>query len=198
MTTTPGTLLAEVGKAAAHHGHSFFAGFDWGDGATIIAAVGAALIAAIIAVIGYSIQRKITRRTEQATLYADAIAAVEAYLEAPYRIRRKINDPANWFAISSAISDAKTAMSHQQALLEMHAPEPVVTSYAAFSRAAIVEAGPQMTAAWAEPVVQDPGQIPLGAGNAYPRTSSDAARATLVAAMAADLMATGSWWQFWR
>lgn len=198
MTTRPSSVFLTAGTSAAHHGQSFFAGFDWADGATVIAAVSAALIAAIIAVIGYSIQRKITRRAEQATLYADAIAAVESYLEAPYRIRRKIKDPANWFAISSAISDAKTAMSHQQALLEMHAPKPVVAAYAAFSRAAIVEAGPQMTAAWAEPVVKNPRQIPLGAGNAYPRTSSDAARATLVAVMAADLKATGSWWQFWR
>ena len=51
---------------------------------------------------------------------------------------------------------------------------------------------------WNTPVVKNPRQIPLGAGNAYPRTSSDAARATLVAALAADLKATGSWWQFWR
>lgn len=188
--------MAFTGKAA-HHSGGIFAGFDWSDGATIMAAVAAALIAAVIAVAGYSIQRKITRRSERADLYGNAIGAVEAYLEGPYRIRRKLaDDPGNWFALSSALSDTKTAMSHQQALLEMHAPAEVVTAYRDFVDAAVHEAGPQMTAAWnAEPITSHH-EIPLGTG--YDRAASDAKRAVLVAAMAADLKAIGTWWRLNR
>lgn len=193
--TTMTKALAPPGKAARHAAnHGFFDGFTWAQGATIVAAV----LAAVIAVIGYTIQRKISRRAERADLYGNAIASVEAYLEAPYRIRRKIDDPGNWFMISSSISDAKTAMSHQQALLEMHAPGAVVTAYKEFVSAAIAEAGPQMTDAWSEPVVTAPTQIPLGAGNAYGRAESDAKRKALVNAMAIDLAAVGSWWKQWR
>lgn len=188
--------VTAVGKTVTQHGHGFFAEFDWEDGSTIIAAVAAALIAALIAVVGYSIQRKISRRSERADLYGNAVAAVEAYLEAPYRIRRKLNDPANWFAISSAISDAKTAISHQQALLEMYAPEPVVTAYKGFASAAIGEAGPHMTAAWGTPPMTQPTQVPLGTG--YDRTDSDGKRAVLVAAMRNDLNHVGTWWRLLR
>lgn len=170
-----------------------FDAFDWSDGATIIAAVLAALIAALIAVIGYTIQRKITRRSERADLYGNAIGAVEAYLEGPYRIRRKTNDPNNWFQLSSALSDAKTAISHHQALLEMHAPADVVTAFEDFAAAAIREAGPQMTAAWSEPPISAPTDVPLGTG--YDRSQSDVERSVLVAAMAEDLKAISRWWR---
>lgn len=194
MTTMPKAISA-AGKAAHHAAsHGFLDGFTWAQGATIVAAV----LAAVIAVIGYTIQRKISRRAERADLYGNAIASVEAYLEAPYRIRRKIDDPGDWFTISSSISDAKTAMSHQQALLEMHAPQAVATAYKDFASAAIAEAGPQMTDAWSKPVVTAPTQIPLGAGNAYSRVASDAKRTTLVDAMATDLAAVGSWWKVWH
>jgi hypothetical protein len=77
------TIALAAGEATGHH-HGFFVGFTWSEGATIIAAA----LAASIAVIGYTVQRKITRRSERADLYGNAIAAVEAYLEGPYRIRR--------------------------------------------------------------------------------------------------------------
>jgi hypothetical protein len=192
MTTSPMTLAAAAaGKTsdavhgAAHHG--FFDGFTWSEGATIIAAA----LAAIIAVVGYTVQRKITRRSERADLYGNAIGAVEAYLEGPYRIRRKTDDLGNWFAISSALSNAKTAISHHQALLEMHAPAAVSAAYTAFAEAAIREAGPQMTAAWGTPPIQAPRDVPLGSG--YDRPDSDAKRSAMVTAMAADLEAIGSW-----
>jgi hypothetical protein len=183
--------VAAAGQAAHHHS-GFFAGFDWSNGATIIAA----FLAAVIAVVGYSIQRKNTRRSERATLYGNAIGAVEAYVEGAYRIRRKTNDPNNWFALSSALSDAKTAISHHHALLEMHAPVDVTAAYKAFADAAIREAGPQMTAAWGTPPTTQPTDVPLGTG--YDRTDSDDKRKTLVAAMATDLKAIGTWWRLGR
>jgi len=178
---------APVGIDAGSHG--FFYGFGWSQGAVIIAAI----IAASIAVIGYTIQRKIARRSERANLYGNAIGAVEAYLEGPYRIRRKTNDPNNWFALSSALSDTKTAISHHQALLEMHAPVRVVTAFKNFAKAAIREAGPQMTAAWGATIASVPTAVPIGAR--YERTDSDLTRLELVKAMAADLKVIGTWWR---
>jgi hypothetical protein len=76
-------------------------------------------------VIGYSRQRRVERRSERATLYGRAIAGVEEYLEAPYRIRRRDDTAEARFVITSAISDTKTAISLHQALLEMHAPSAI-------------------------------------------------------------------------
>ncbi|VTU41415.1 hypothetical protein H4P1_00047 (plasmid) [Variovorax sp. PBS-H4] len=146
---------------------------------------GAAILAAIVAIIGYAVQQNAGRRSERATLYGDAIGTVEAYLEAPYRIRRKIDDPNTWFAISSSISDTKASISHYQALLDMHAPASVATAFKNFADTAIREAGPQMTDAWGEPSVTRQTQIPLGQG--YPRALSNGAREALVEAMSADL-----------
>lgn len=191
MNTVMAAAVGKVGRAASHH-HGIFDGFTWAQGATIIAAA----LAALIAVVGYTVQRKITRRSERADLYGNAIGAVEAYLEGPYRIRRKIDSPENWFAISSALSDTKTAISHHQALLQMHAPAAVSTAYDRFARAAIVEAGPQMTDAWGTPAIAAAKDVPLGTG--YDRTGADTARSTVVTAMAADLNAIGSWWRLRR
>ena len=164
---------------------SIFAGFTWNEGATIVAAFGAAAIAAIIAVIGYGRQRRAERRAEQATLYGHAIAAVEDYLEGPYRIRRRDDTAESRFAITSAISNTKTAISLHQALLEMHAPTAVSDAYNAFVAAAQREAGPQMTAAWNTHATTADEQVPLG--KAYDRSASDAARAALIITIKADL-----------
>jgi hypothetical protein len=160
-------------------------GFTWTEGASILAAWGAAAIAAVIAVIGYSRQRRAQRRSERATLYGRAIAAVEEYLEAPYRIRRRDDTTEARFAITSAVSDTKTAISLHQALLEMHAPRAVTGAYARFAAAARHEAGPQMTEAWKTKPTSKDYQVPLG--KAYDRTASDAAQAALISVMKADL-----------
>lgn len=166
---------------------------DWsGFAGTLLAAA----IAAVVATVGYIVQRKATRRSEAADLYANAIGAVEAYLEGPYRIRRKTKDAANWSAISSALSDCKTAVSHYQALLQLHAPKAVADAYDEFVDAALREAGPKMTEAWSMPPLKRPRDVPLGAG--YSRTESDAKRVELVEAMSTDLDAIGSLWRLRR
>lgn len=175
--TFPPSSLVMVGR--------IFAGFTWAEGATILAAWGAAAVAATIAVLGYGRQRRAERRAERATLYGHAIAAVEAYLEGPYRIRRRDETTEARFAITSAISDTKTAISLRQALLAMHAPDAVAEAYDTFVAAAQREAGPQMTEAWNTRPTSKDNQVPLG--TAYDRTASDAARDVLITAMKADL-----------
>lgn len=63
----------------------------------------------------------------------------------------------------------------------MHAPAEVSTAYDRFARAAIVEAGPQMTAAWGTPAITATTDVPLGTG--YNRTDSNTERDTLIALM---------------
>jgi hypothetical protein len=180
---TTGLAVAAGHATATHHG--FFDGFGWNEAATIIAAIAAAAIAASIAVLGYGHQRRAERRAERATLYARAIAVVEDYLEGPYRIRRKDGTNETRHAITSAISDVKSAISLHQGLLELHAPATVSSAYNAFVTAGIAEAGPQMTAAWRANATTSDAQVPLGVG--YDRSDSDQKRADLVAAMTADL-----------
>ena len=60
-------------------------GFGPAQWSTIIAA----LIAALVAVAGYMVTQAQARRERKAKEFADALAAVEEYLEAPYRIRRR-------------------------------------------------------------------------------------------------------------
>ena len=169
--------------------HAFFDGFGWSTAAPIIAAVTAATIAATIAVLGYSRQRRAERRAERANLYAQAIAAVEDYLEAPYRIRRKDGTPATRHAITSHISDVKSRISLHQALLDLHAPTTVSTAYNTFVTAAQQEAGLQMTDAWHAPPTKADAQVPVGV--AYDRTNSNTARSAVIAAMKADLAKLG-------
>jgi hypothetical protein len=169
--------------------HGFFDRFGWSTAGPIIAAVTAATIAATIAVVGYTRQRRAERRAERANLYAQAIAAVEDYLEAPYRIRRKDGTATTRHAITSHISGVKSRISLHQALLELHAPTAVWTAYDAFVKAAQEEAGPQMTDAWHAPRIKADTQVPLGVG--YDRTNSNTTRSTVIAAMKADLTKLG-------
>lgn len=181
---TAGDLIAAAGAAAGRH-HGFFDGFGWDTGGTILAAG----LAAIIAVYGYTRQKRAARRSEMAGIYGEAIRAVEDYLEAPYRIRRKDGTAQVRTAISNHISDVKSRISYYQALLQMHAPPAVTIAFESFVSAAQQEAGPQMTAAWHEPPVAKDDQVPLGV--AYPRDVSDAARAAVVDAMKRNLAKVG-------
>ena len=79
---------------------------------------------------------------------------------APYRIRRRDTTPEARFAITTAISDTKTAISLHQALLEMHAPTAVTDAYRRFAAAARQEARapssqdqnrPALSTTWAGP-----------------------------------------------
>lgn len=144
-----------------------------------------ALIAASGVIITLLFNAAKSRRDALATLYADALGAVAEYLEGPYRILRKDGTATTRVAITSKLSDVKTAIDHNQALLRLHADPGVADAYDAFVRAAKDEAGKQMHAAWtADPVTTDEGvnlHVPL------PRGNSEAARARLVAVMQADL-----------
>lgn len=159
--------------------------FSWDHAATIIAAVGAALIAAVVAVVGYSRQQEAGRRIQHARMYAEALQAVEDYLEGPYRIRRRDGTAVARRQVTEDISRIKSRINFHIAWLTIHAPETVATAYEALVLAAQREAGPQMTAAWRSRPTRHDRDVPLG--QPFGRQASDAARAIVLEAMRSDL-----------
>ena len=159
--------------------------FTWTNAATIIAGIGAALIAALVAVIGYSRQQRAARRVQRATMYAEALQAVEDYLEGPYRIRRRDGSAGVRARITEAISATKSKISFYLAWLHIDASAEVAAAYEDYVLAAQREAGPQMTEAWRTRPTRKDTDVPLG--RAYSRNDSDAARAKVSEAMKRDL-----------
>jgi len=154
---------------------------DWDARAAIIAA----LVAAFAAIWVYYRQQSASRRDGRATIYAEALRAVEDYLEGPYRIRRRDGSAQARLDVTSRLSDVKSAMSFYCAWLEVNAPKDVVEKYRQYVEAAQREAGAQMTAAWAAPTTTRDCDVPLG--KLFDRQASDAARAAVIHAMRADL-----------
>jgi hypothetical protein len=172
--------------AGQHAG--LFSYFTWSDGATIIAAVAAGLIAAGVAVLGYSHQQRSARRDQRATGYAEALRAVEDYLEAPYRIRRRDGSSAARMGVATHVSDIQSRISFYTGWLSIHAPHGVQQTYVAFVIAAKKDAGPQMTHAWRSAPTRKDQDVPLGAALPQPRASL--ARDAVLAAMRRDLKVT--------
>lgn len=112
-------------------------GFGPAQWSTIIAA----LIAALVAVAGYMLTQAQARRERKAKEFADALAAVAEYLEAPYRIRRRqAATPEAREALASSLSDLQARIALHRAWLQVEAPA-VGQAYDALVSAARSEAG---------------------------------------------------------
>jgi hypothetical protein len=165
--------------------------FTWDHAATLLSAAIAALIAVSVAVAGYQSAQRKARRDRQASAYAEALRAVEDYMEGPYRIRRRDGSAGERAVITTFLSDVKSRHNYYQGLLRLHSPAAVADAYDRFIAEVIAEAGPQMTAAWRLPPTRRDNQVPLGSG--YPRGRADAAKQQVVEAMRESL---GSpWWR---
>lgn len=145
----------------------------------------AALIAAVVAVAGYMLTQAQARRERRAKEFAQALAAVEEYLEAPYRIRRRqAATPEARNALTNSLSDLQARIAHHRAWLHVEAPA-VATAYDVLVAAARSEAGVQMTEAWnSAPLAKD---ADMNLKVAYPHPDSDAARARVIAIMRQNL-----------
>lgn len=189
------TLFAGgTGSAAVPQGtwDHILATIDGSDVATVLAAlagvlgaIGAATIAAVVAVKAYKAQQTESRRQQRATFYAEAVRAVEDYLEAPYRIRRRDGSATARRELTQHVSDVKSRISFYTAWMAIHGTDAVAGAYDAFVRAAQTEAGRQMTSAWHSRPTKKDRDVPIG--SPMPRVASDGARAKLLTAMQADL-----------
>lgn len=145
----------------------------------------AALIAAVVAVAGYMLTQAQARRERRAKEFAQALAAVEEYLEAPYRIRRRsAATPEARGDLTSSLSDLQARIAHHRAWLHVEAPA-VATAYDALVAAARSEAGMQMKEAWnSAPLAKD---ADMNLMIAYRHPDSDAERAQVIAVMRQNL-----------
>lgn len=144
------------------------------------------IVAAVVAVKAYRTQQQETRWQQTARFYADAVQAVEDYMEGPYRIRRKDGSSTARREITQHLSDVKSRISFYTAWMAIYGTTQVRAAYDAFVTAAQREAGPQMTAAWEIPPVKKDKDVPLRT-SPLPRTATDVARTHLLAVLKADL-----------
>jgi Tfp pilus assembly protein PilE len=151
-----------------------------------IATIIVGIVAAVIAVKAYRTQQQETRRQQKASLYAEAVQAVEDYMECPYRILRKDGSSQARREITQHISDVKSRISFYTGWMAIHGTTRVRAAYDSFVAAAQLEAGPQMTAAWETQPVKKDAHVPLRTPP-LPRTATDRARAHLLAILEADL-----------
>jgi len=152
-------------------------GFGPAQWSTIIAA----LIAALVIVAGYTLTQAWARRERRARAFADALAAIEEYLEAPYRVRRRPGaTPEVRAALAAALSDLQARIALHRAWLQVEAPA-VGQAYDDLVTAARAEAGTQMMEAWrSAPPASD---TDMNLKVAYPHPQADAERAKVIAAM---------------
>lgn len=162
------------------------------------AAQTATMAGAAIAVLGVAATILTTSarasREHRASLFAAALAAVADYNEGPYRIRRKDGTDAHRNAITAALSDVKSAIVHNQALLQLHARRGVADAYDRLVDAAKSEAGRHMFGAWELPAITEDKNVNLG--TAYERSLTDSYQREALRVMQIDL--ARRWYRPWH
>lgn len=163
-------------------------GLDGGDyitlaGVVLTFIIGIATLVITIKVASRNIvaQQKENRRQERAKAYAEAVLAVEDYLETPYRIRRRSGSGEHRWHLTESISEIQSRINFHKGWLRINASADVYDAYVEFIKAAKEEAGEQMTAAWNGPVTKKDRQVPLGTG--LPQPKSAAAKEVVLTAM---------------
>lgn len=156
------------------------AGWGWAQTVALIVPV----LAALGAVVLWALNQLAHRRERRNKAFAAALAAVEAYAEMPYRIRRRPDNIRTRYELTDQVSTVQADIAWHQAWLELEAPT-VAGPYRALVRAARGQAGAQMHHAWTcEPLRHD---REMNLHIAYPREQIDAARDGCLAAMTSAL-----------
>ncbi|MGW7406815.1 hypothetical protein ACWGI9_24360 [Streptomyces sp. NPDC054833] len=149
----------------------------------------AGLIVPCIALFGafltYALNQRAVRKERRAKTFAEALTAVEEYLEMPYRIRRRPeSSPAVRQRLTDEVSGLLARMAFHQAWLQIEA-SAVAGPYTTLVATARAEAGAQMSLAWQQaPITADGG---MNLGTPYPRDRSNAARAACIEVMRRQL-----------
>ncbi|MFI2365392.1 hypothetical protein [Promicromonospora sp. NPDC019610] len=158
-----------------------FLGFDSAGWATILTGV----IAVFIFLLGYLLQRRHARRDERSKMFAEALQAVEDYLEAPYLIRRRDGSAPARMDLVRHISSIQSRIEFYRAWLAIHAKPAVHEAYDAFVVAAKKEAGAQMTIEWKSRPTRRDHDVPID--RPYSRRDADQARLRVLRAMSVSL-----------
>jgi hypothetical protein len=151
-------------------------GWGWAQTVALIVPI----IAALGGVVIWSLTQRAGRREGRSKAFAAALASVEAYVEMPYRIRRRPEDGSFRNELTDQISTIQADIAWHQAWLELEAPT-VAEPYRVLVRATREQAGAQMRDAWLlDPIRRD---TEMNLGIAYPREQIDAARVECLTVM---------------
>jgi len=160
-------------------------GWFTGDRLVAVATIVAALMMAAVAIRAYRVQQRRARDERYARAFAEAIQAVEDYLETPYRIRRRPpRSPAIRFELTGLVSDIQSRIAFHEAWLTTMSPL-IARAYRELIVAARQDAGPQMTAAGHSPPTRRDGAVPIG--QRYEHPLANAAKERCLAAMQKEL-----------
>lgn len=152
--------------------------FNWEAAATMAAGLFAGVITAVGIFIGLLANAAGARRQNRVAVYAEAVGAVSAYREGPYRISRCPNTPELRFTLAEEMSAIQSRIDAHLVLVQMTAPKDVFLAYEAYVDAARNEAGKQMTEQWDKPAVRKRSMMNVRVR--FPQPESDEARAELV------------------
>lgn len=143
-------------------------------------------ITVIVALLTYRHTKEEAQRQRRATVFAESLQAIEEYMETPYRIRRRPHrDAQARWELTESISAIKARISFHQAWLQTEGLPEAAVAFEALVRAALAEAGPEMTRGWSEPGVKQDEEVPLG--QPYTRDAVDRAREAFLHAAATAL-----------
>ena len=107
-----------------------------GFGVTQIVVLIVPVVAGCFLLAGYLLNQIWARNERRAKAFAEALAAVENYLEMPYRVRRRpASDPETRATLTNQMSDIKAQIAFHQAWLQVEAPQ-VAEAYDDLVRAA--------------------------------------------------------------
>jgi hypothetical protein len=143
------------------------------------------IVAGCFLLAGYLLNQTWARNERRAKAFAEALAAVEDYLEMPYRVRRRpASEPETRAMLTNQMSDIKARIAFHQAWLQVEAPQ-VAAAFDDLVRAAQEEGGAQMQQAWQEPLRDTDAAMNLGV--AYNRSKSDSARSKTLERMREEI-----------
>lgn len=166
---------------------------NWEATATMAAGIFAGLITAAGVLLGLLANAAAVRRQSRVAIYAEAVRAVSAYLEGPYRVARCPNTAELRFALTEDFSSIQGRIDAHLVLVQMTGHGEVFDAYKAYVAAAKREAGKQMTEQWEAPAVRKRSRMNVRVR--FEQPESEEARAQLIKLMERD---SKPGWRVWR
>lgn len=150
-----------------------------------IATVAAASIAALVALAGYLANQFVARRDRRISMFAEALRALRAYQEVPYRIaKRSKSDAEKREELGTLISESFAQVRFYLGWLQIHSPEVGEAYGLLFSKVAEL-ARAYRDDAWNRPLTATDADM---CGELYPyHEQTEEQRLLCLAAMRADL-----------
>jgi hypothetical protein len=137
-----------------------------------VVAILTAALAAVVAVGGFLLTYHSTRRDRKAKFFAEALLAVKALQEIPYRVaKRPDSSPETRERLGKVIHDTYVTMSFYQSWLRIDSPV-VGEAYRLLSTSADRLVSTQGKHAWSSPIIKEDADMVLGAVY-HPETTAE-------------------------